>query len=106
MRWGSYRERVGGFEVRLIKASKHTLGIGRFELGVEVHLIVNRINESMQTFAGVGVEPFSFHSQHVVFYQTAQRNPVAIEGHSGIKPHPVENNGLHPSCGELNESLR
>ena len=66
MRWCSHSEGIGRLQIWLIKAGKHALGIGGLELGVEVHLVVHGVNESMQAFASVGVHAIAFDGEDVV----------------------------------------
>ena len=49
-------EIIGGFQIRLVEAGEHPLGIGGFKLGVQVDLIVGRIHHPVQalTRAGIG----------------------------------------------------
>ena len=61
----------GGFEVGLVEAGEHPLGVGRFELGVQVHLAVHRVDEPVQALAGVGVETVGLDDQGVLRGQTS-----------------------------------
>ena len=40
-----------GFEVGLVEAGEHPLGVGGFELRVQIDLAVDRVDESVQAFA-------------------------------------------------------
>ncbi len=42
-------------EVGLVEAREHPLRVGGFELRIQVHLVVDRVDEPVQAFAGVGV---------------------------------------------------
>lgn len=56
---------VGRLDVGLIEAGEDTLGIGGFELGVHVHLVICRILEPVKTLARGGVEGLRHDRQFV-----------------------------------------
>ena len=61
-------------QVGLVEAREHPLGVGGFELRVQVHLVVDRVDEPVQALAGVGVAAVGVDDQHVVLGQTGQRD--------------------------------
>ena len=46
----------GRLQVGLVELGEHPFGVGGFELRVEVNLVVDGVDEAVQTFAGVGVQ--------------------------------------------------
>ena len=46
---------VGGFDVRLVEAGEYALGVGGFELGVQVGFLICGVGEAVQALAGAGV---------------------------------------------------
>ena len=61
-------------EIGLVEAGEHALGIGCFELRVQVDLVVNRVDEAVQSLPGVRVAAVGFHDEHVVPFATDQRD--------------------------------
>ena len=55
----------GGLEVGLVEAREHPLGVGGFELRVQVDLAVDGIDEPVQTLPGVGVAAVGIDDQDV-----------------------------------------
>ena len=53
MLWGDRANCESRFLIRLIEACVHAASITCFELGVEVNLIIYRVYEAMQAFAGI-----------------------------------------------------
>ena len=52
---GSHRQRVGGLHIRLVETGKHPLGVGGLKLGVQIHLVIHRVNKPVQALAGAGI---------------------------------------------------
>ena len=48
-------QRVGGLHIRLVKAGKDALGIGGFELGIKVDLVIGGVYKAVQALAGAGI---------------------------------------------------
>ena len=70
-------KRVRSLQVRLVKAGEDALGVGSFELGVEVGLTIHRVNEAVQALAGAGVTNLRHDFKLVRCYlQARQRNAV------------------------------
>ena len=61
-------------QVGLVEAREHPLGVGGFELRVQVDLVVDRVDEPVQALAGVGVAAVGVDDQDVVLGQTGQRD--------------------------------
>lgn len=66
-----------GLEVGLVEAGEHALGVGGFELRVQVGLAVHRIDKPMQALAGIGVVAVGVDDDDVALGQSAHRIPAA-----------------------------
>ena len=73
----------GGLQVGLVEAREHPLGVGGLELRVQVHLVVDRVDEAVQALAGVGVAAVGVDDDDVVFGQADQRDAggLVVAGH-------------------------
>ena len=80
-----------GLQIGLVEAGEHPLGVGGFELRVQVGLIVHRVDEAVQALAGVGVAAVGVDDDHIVVGESPQRDAgrfvvsgdiefVAVEG--------------------------
>ncbi len=117
VRRSGHLQREAGFEIRLIEAGEHSLRIGGFELGVEVDLIVDRIDESMQALTDGGVQQIRVNHQHVVRGQLREHDPVlrqvvahvdrlAVERHfvQSVRDDIDEGGGARPAGAEGNRA--
>lgn len=66
----------GRLEVGLVEAGEHPLGVGGFELRVQVDLVVDRVDEAMQTLAGVGVAAVRVDHDDIAVGQPCNGIPV------------------------------
>ena len=66
----------GGLEVGLVEAGEHPLGVGGLELRVQVHLVVDRVDEAVQALTGVRVEAVGLDDQLVALGQPLSGMPV------------------------------
>ena len=73
-----HRELEGGFEVGLLKHGKNSPRVGHFELRIQVDLVVDGVDKTVQAFARVRVGEVGINLEHVCFSQAAQRNPHAV----------------------------
>ncbi len=64
----------GRLQVGLVEARENPLGIGGFELRVQVHLVVDGVDEAVQALTGVGVQAVGVDDEHVVLGEAAQRD--------------------------------
>ncbi|MBG9885326.1 hypothetical protein ABE10_01725, partial [Bacillus toyonensis] len=69
------RELEGGLEVGLLEHREDTTRVGDLELGVEVDLAVDRVDESVEALAGVGVEAVCVDHQHVLLGELLEDDP-------------------------------
>ena len=78
----------GGLPVGLVEAREHPLGVGGFELRVQVDLAVDRVDEPVQTLAGVGVAAVGVDDENVVVGQALQRDAgrFVVPGHVDVAP--------------------
>ncbi len=63
----------GRLQVGLVEAREHPFGVGGFELRVQVHLVVDGVDEAVQTLAGVGVQAVGVDDEDVALLQAGQR---------------------------------
>jgi hypothetical protein len=61
-------------EIGLVEAREHPLGVGGFELRVQVHLVVDRIDEPVQALSGVRETAVGVDHHNVVLVKTGQRD--------------------------------
>ena len=80
------RDVEGGLQVGLVEAREHPLGVGGFELRVQVHLAVDRVDEAVQPLAGVGVAAVGVDDHDVAFGQAGQRDAggFVVAGHVDV----------------------
>ncbi|GAB3875411.1 hypothetical protein GCM10029964_019520 [Kibdelosporangium lantanae] len=78
-----HRERVHGLEVGLVEAGEHPLRVRGLELRVQVHGVVDRVDEPVQALAGVHVPALRADDQLVGLGQVRQGDAVvlAVAGH-------------------------
>ena len=62
-------------EVGLLEHGEHAPRVGHLELGVEVDLAVDRVDEAVQALAGVRVGAVGDDDELVLGRETAQRDP-------------------------------
>ena len=82
-------------EVGLVEAREHPLGVGGFELRVQIHLAVDWVDESVQALAGVRVVAVGVHHDHVVFGQAAQRDTGRLVVARHVEVAAVEGRTSH-----------
>jgi hypothetical protein len=95
----------GGLEVGLVEAGEHALGVGRLELRVQVHLVVDGVDEAVQALAGVGVPAVGLDDQDVGGLHTGQRDAggLVVGGH--VQGDTVEGGAVHRVGGDVDERL-
>ena len=94
-----------GFEVGLVEAREHPLGVSGFELRVQIHLAVDRVDESVQALAGVRVAAVGVDHDDVVFGQAAQRDTgrLVVAGH--VEFAAVEGRAAHGAGGDVDDGV-
>ena len=97
-------ERVGGLHVWLVEARENPFGIGGFKLRVQIHLVINRINEAVQALTRAGVGNLGGDLKFIVCnFQPGKRDAIGrvirIEG-QGIA---VEAGLEHIICAEIDK---
>src|SRR4029077_11149833 len=80
---------------------EHPLGVGGFELRVQIHLTVDRVDEPVQTLAGVRVPAIGVDDENVVFGQSLQRNASRFVIPWHIDVAPVESGATDRVGGDV-----
>jgi hypothetical protein len=96
----------GGLEVRLVEAREHPLGVGGLELRVQVHLVVDRVDEPVQAFAGVGVAAIGLDDDDVVFGQADQRDTRGLVVAGDVDRLTVERRAADGSSRHVDDGVR
>ncbi len=99
-------EAVRGLEVGLLEVREDPAGVGRFVLGVQVHLAVLGVDEAVQALAGARVGALGVDDQLVVGRQVLQRDPGAVEDLAGVQITAVERDGRHARRDQVGEAAR
>ena len=81
-----------GLEIGLVEAGEHAAGIDHLELRVEVHGLVDRIDEAVQALAGVHVGAVGDDPQLVLLGQVRQGDAGAVED-TEVEGDAVEGDG-------------
>ena len=105
------RGRVDGegerrLHVRLLEARIHASRVGGLELRVEVRLVVDGIDESVQALAGVHVDAVGLDHQGVVGLQAIEVHARPGEGGGGVNGGAVEGDGPHALGDEVDPGRR
>ena len=93
--WRCHRQLEGRLQVRLLEARIHSSSVSRFELRVEVRLIVHRIDESMETLTGVHIAALRDDRDRVVESEIRKSNARTVDDVIRIEFTAVERHGLH-----------
>ena len=88
-------------EVGLVEAGEHALGVGGFELRVQVRFVVDRVDEVMQSLTGVGVTAVRVDDEDVAILQPAQRDAGRFVVSGNLQVVAVEGGGAHRLGGEV-----
>ena len=87
---GRHRQCEGGLEIGLLEAGVHAPGIGGLELGIEVDLVIDRVDEAVQALAGVHVGAHRLDHEGVLGEQVRQRDAGALEAFVDVEGGSVE----------------
>ena len=101
MRRRGHRDIECRFEVGLVEAREHPLCVSGFELRVEVHLVVDRVDEPVQTFAGVRVAAVRVDDQDVVGGQAGQCDAGGFVITRDVDGRAVERRAVDGLGGEV-----
>ncbi|CAB4531312.1 unannotated protein [freshwater metagenome] len=82
---GGHAELEGCLQIRLLKDGEHATAVWHLELGVNINLAVNRVNESVQAFAGVHEVSISIDYEGVFGCKVWQLDSNAIRNLRYIK---------------------
>ncbi|CKT50950.1 Uncharacterised protein [Mycobacterium tuberculosis] len=94
-----------GLEVGLVEAGEHALGVGGFELRVQVGLAVHRIDKPMQALAGIGVVAVGVDDDDVALGQSAQRDPGRLVISRDVQVLVVEAGAAHGVGGDVDDRV-
>ncbi len=94
-----------GLEVGLLEGGEDPAGVRHLELGVQVGLAVDRVDEQVQALTGVGVGAVGDHPQLVLGGEVRQRDPAVGEG-AVVEPHAVEDDLLDARGDQVDEGGR
>ena len=94
-----------GLEVGLVEAREHPLGVGGFELRVQVHLVVDRVDEAVQSLAGVGVAAVGVDHDDVVLGQPGQRDAGRLVVTRHVDVAAVEGRAAHGVGGDVDDGV-
>ena len=106
MRGRGDRDVVAGLHVGLVEAGEHPLGVGGFELRVQIDLAVDGIDEAMQALAGVGETAVRLDHQRVLLGQAPQRNAGGLVVAGDVDGVPVEHRAVHGVGGQVEVGVR
>ena len=95
------REREGGLEVGLLEHGIHPAAVGDLELAVEVDLVVDGVDEAVQSLAAVGVAPHRVDDQDVVGGERRQRDPAVRKDLGRVEGDAVEGHRRHRVTDEV-----
>ena len=94
-----------GLEVGLVEAREHPLGVSGFELRVQIHLAVDRVDESVQALAGVRVAAVGVNHDDVVLGQPVQRDTgrLVVAGH--VEFATIEGRAADGAGGDVDDGV-
>ena len=107
VRRGGDREREGGLEIGLLKDGEHASAVSDLELRVQVDLVIDRVDEAVQSLAGVHVDAGRIDRQLVGArpqHRELDANPVEVP--CRIQRLPVEGDLLNGLCDQVDEGAR
>ena len=85
-----------GLQVRLLEAGEDPARVRHLELRVQVRLLVDRVDEAVQTLTGVGVRAVRDHQQLVpALQQPGQRDPRVREDLGRVQRPAVQGDLVH-----------
>ena len=105
MRRRGHRERERRLEVGLLEAGEDPPGVGYFELGVEVDLAVDRVDETVQALAGVHVGGLGDHLDLVLRLQALERYSGTVVHRQRVERCAVQDDLAHGGRDEVQPGL-
>ncbi len=102
---GGHGERERGLQVGLFEAGEDAAGVRHLELGVQVGLAVDRVDEPVQALTGVGVRAVGDDPQLVLGGQVRQRDTAVGEA-GRVERRAVEGDLLDARGDEVDEGVR
>ena len=95
----------GCLQVGLVEAREHPLGVGGFELGVQVHLAVDRVDETVQALPGVGVPAVGVDDHDVALGQPGQRDAGGFVVARHVDLATVEGGAADGAGGDVDDRV-
>ncbi|MCY1234767.1 hypothetical protein D9M72_473580 [compost metagenome] len=83
-------ERKARLEIGLLEHCEHPAGIRNLELRVQVDLVVHRVHETVEPFAGIHVRRFGNHQQVVFRGEVGELDADAVGHFRGVEFLAVE----------------
>ncbi len=106
-RGGLHGEPEGRLQIRLLERGEHPAGVRDLELGVQVGLLVDRVDEAVQPLAGVGVRAVRDDLQLVgALAQAGQRDPGVAEDGGRVEGLTVQHDLVDGRGDQVDEGLR
>ena len=99
--WRGHRELERRLEVGLLEARIHAPRVGGLELGVEVDLVVDRVDESMKAFAGAHECTARSHDEDVLRLEVIEADARSLEDVGRDEFATVEIDGQHLGRNEV-----
>ena len=96
----------GRLEVRLLEAGVHPPRVGRLELGVEVDLVVDGIDEAVQALACPHESAAGAHDEDVLWLKAIETDAMTIEDLVWHELVAVEVDRQHLRCDEVDPGRR
>ena len=87
------------------KQANIALGVGGFELRIQVGLVVHRVDEAVQALAGVGVAAVGVDDHDVAVGQPAQRDAGRFVVPGDVELAPVEGGAAHGFGGDVDDRV-
>ena len=106
MRWRIDGEGEGGLHVWLFETRVHASRVRGLELRVEVGLVVDRVDESMQALAGIHVHAVGLNYDRVVGLKPGEFDPGAGEGGGRVYGSAVQCDCPHALGDEIDPGRR
>jgi len=95
----------GRLDVGLLEAGVHATGIGGLELRIQIHLIIDGVDEEMQALTGAHIGASGSHDEHVGRLQPRQLDAGTIEHLGGVEVTAVEVDRRHLGCDQVDPAI-
>ena len=99
-------QREGSLEVRLLEARVHAARVGGLELGVEVDLVVDRVDKAVQALACAHEGTARSHDEDVLRLEVIEADARSLDDVGGHELASIEIDGHHFGCDEVDPRRR